>query len=95
MPRTSTLQPLRTVSVTDAVTLVSDATTPWAYRSFRNTSATDSVFYGTSAVAATGTAKGREIKPGEERVINYTNSPIYMIAASGKTVAVSVEEVGQ
>lgn len=95
MPRTSTLQPPRTVSVTDTATLVSDATTPWTHRSFCNTHATDSVFWGTGTVTASSTAKGRELKAGTTVEINYTNSPIYMIAASGKTVDVSVVEVGQ
>lgn len=96
MPRTSTLQPPRTVSVAgDKAYLVSDATTPWTFRSFRNTHASDSVFYGTDTVTATSTAKGRELKAGETVDINWTNSPIYMIAASGKTVDVSVVEAGQ
>lgn len=84
----------RTVSVTTTATKVSDATTPWAFRRFRNTDASASVFWGNSSVTATSTNKGQELKAGEILEINYTNSPIYMITASG-TVSISVIEVGQ
>lgn len=94
MPRTSTLNTPRTVSVTTTATLVSDATTPWAFRRFRNTDASASVYWGNASVDKTGTAKGQELKAGEVLEINYTNSPIYMIAGSG-TVSISVIEVGQ
>lgn len=93
MPRTSTLNPPRTVTVTNAATLVSDATEPWAFRRFRNNAASTSVFFGTSTVTATSTNKGQELKSGEILEIDYTNSPIYMITASG-TAEISVVEVG-
>lgn len=94
MPRTSILNTPRTVTVTDTATLVSDATEPWAFRRFRNAAASNSVFWGDANVTATSTNKGQELKAGEILEIDYTNSQIYMIAASGQTAAISVIEVG-
>lgn len=93
MPRTSILNPPRTVTVTNTATLVSDANEPWAFRRFRNNAASTSVFFGTSTVTATSTNKGQELKSGEILEIDYTNSPIYMITASS-TAEISVVEVG-
>ena len=93
MPRTSKLNTPRTVTVTTSATLVSDATEPWAFRRFRNTDGSVSVFWGDSNVTATSTNKGQELKPGEILEVDYTNSQIYMITASS-TAAISVIEVG-
>jgi hypothetical protein len=79
--------------VGDAATLVSNATEPWAFRRFRNAAASTSVFWGNASVTASGAAKGQELKAGEILEIDYTNSQIYMITASG-TADVSVIEVG-
>lgn len=73
--------------------MVSDGTEPWAFRRFRNTAESASVFWGTASVTASGAAKGQELKAGEILEIDYTNSQIYMITASG-TADISVIEVG-
>lgn len=93
MPRTSKLNAPRTVTVANTATLVSDGTEPWAFRKFRNTAASTSVFWGTADVTATSTNKGQELKAGEILEINYTSDPIYMITASS-TADISVVEVG-
>jgi hypothetical protein len=93
MPRTSILNTPRTVSVGATATLVSDATEPWAFRRFRNAAASASVFWGNASVTASSTNKGQELKAGEILEIDYTNSQIWMITASG-TADVSVIEVG-
>lgn len=93
MPRTSKLNPPRTVTVGATATLVSDGTNPWAFRRFRNNAASTSVFWGTSTVTASSTNKGQELKSGEILEIDYTSDPIYMITSSG-TADLSVVEVG-
>jgi len=93
MPRTSKLNTPRTVTVTNAATLVSDATEPWAFRRFRNNAASTSVFWGDADVTATSTNKGQELKSGEILEIDYTSDRIYMITASS-TAEISVIEVG-
>jgi hypothetical protein len=93
MPRTSKLNAPRTVQAGTARVLVSDATQAWAFRRFRNTDASASVFWGDVTVTASSTAKGQELKAGEILEIDYTSDRIYMITASG-TVDISVVEVG-
>ena len=93
MPRTSKLNTPRTVTVANTATLVSDATEPWAFRRFRNTAASASVFWGDANVTASSTNKGQELKAGEILEIDYTSDRIYMITASS-TADVSVIEVG-
>jgi hypothetical protein len=70
-------------------TLVSDANKPWRERRFRNLDAAIIMYWGNSAVTI---ANGFEMKAGEIVTVE-TNSPVYMISASG-TPSVEVLEIG-
>jgi hypothetical protein len=93
MPRTSRLNTPRTVALSTTPALVSDSTTPWAMRRFRNTDASITVYWGNSSVTGSGATKGQELKAGEILEIDYTADPVWMVAASG-TPSISVIEIG-